>query len=219
MSKRGKRHLERIVKSNRRNSFQAICHEFNEGKKQILSKRTIQRKLHESGFKKRSMKKKLIVREVNKKKRLSWCHEKRRWTIEQWKKVIFSDESKVVIGKDQRIQIWRKNGEGWRPDLYGPKKSSSVVYEVMILGCICWSGVGTVTKVEGNIDAQKYIEVLDESLRPVLIRHFPRNDYLFQDDNAPVHRARIVKEYTARNHIKCMSWPPQFPDINIIENI
>ena len=53
LSERGKRHLERIVKSNRRNSFQAICHEFNDGKKQILSKRTIQRKLHESGFKKR----------------------------------------------------------------------------------------------------------------------------------------------------------------------
>ena len=87
----------------------------------------------------------------------------------------FSDESKVVIGKDQRIQIWRKNGEGWRPDLYGPKKSSSVVYEVMIWGYICWSGVGTATKIEGNIDAQKYIEVLDESLKPVLIRHFPRN--------------------------------------------
>ena len=42
----------------------------------------------------------------------------------KWKKVIFSDESKVVIEKDQRIQIWRENGEGWRPDLYGPKKSS-----------------------------------------------------------------------------------------------
>ena len=31
----------------------------------------------------------------------------------------------------------------------------------MILGCITYEGVGTLTVVDGNIDAQKYIKVSD----------------------------------------------------------
>ena len=45
LSERGKRHLERIVKSNRRNSFQAICQEFNEGKKANFIKKNNSEKI------------------------------------------------------------------------------------------------------------------------------------------------------------------------------
>ena len=41
----------------------------------------------------------------------------------------------------------------------------------------------------------------------------------YQDDNAPVHRARSTVEYKLQNKIKSLSWPAQSPDINIIENI
>ena len=59
-----------------------------------------------------------MIREVNRKKRLSWCREKRKLSVDNhWKKIIFSDESKIVVGQDSRIYIWRKWGEGWRPDL------------------------------------------------------------------------------------------------------
>ncbi|VDI72283.1 Hypothetical predicted protein [Mytilus galloprovincialis] len=71
--------------------------------------------------------------------------------------------------------------------------------QVMIWGCICWNGVGTLTPVEGNINAVKYQEILDEHLWPVIARHFPGGNYLFQDDNAPVHRARSTQEFVARN--------------------
>ena len=42
---------------------------------------------------------------------------------------------------------------------------------------------------------------------------------IFQDENAAAHRSRITQEYIARNIIEIMSWPTQFPDIKIIENI
>ena len=44
---------------------------------------------------------------------------------------------------------------------------------VMIWGCITWYGVSTLCQVNGNINAEKYISVLDSQLWPVIARHFP----------------------------------------------
>ena len=47
---------------------------------------------------------------------------------------------------------------------------------------------------------------------------FSDDSYGFQDDNVPVHRARIVERYKHDNSIHGMVWPAQSPDINVIEN-
>ncbi|XP_060565907.1 uncharacterized protein LOC132724940 [Ruditapes philippinarum] len=139
------RRLERLVKSNRRDSLQDITTKFNENRDRPLAKRTLQFHLHKHGFRRRVARKKLTIREVNRRKRLSWCREKRKLTVEgQWKIVIFSDESKIVVGKDSRIYIWRKRGKGWRPDLAGTRRVKPC-FELMIWGCITWYGVGTLT--------------------------------------------------------------------------
>ena len=39
------------------------------------------------------------------------------------------------------------------------------------------------------------------------------------DANAPVHRARVVREYMETNNINHTEWPAQSPDLNPIENI
>lgn len=59
--------------------------------------------------------------------------------------------------------------------------------------------------VDGNITAQKYINILYEHLRPVIARHFSDKPYLFQDDNAPVNRARITCEYKVNNAARLRS--------------
>ena len=106
----------------------------------------------------------MVVKEVNRKKRLSWCREKRWWTVQQhWKKVIFSDESKIMIGHDERVYVWRKCGEGWRPDLV-PSANVKPKYEAMIWGCITFNGVGTISDVRGNINSEKYQEILENGI-------------------------------------------------------
>ena len=213
------RQLERLVKTNRRDSLSDITLKFNENRDKPIAKRTLQFHLHKHGYNRRVAKKRVVVRDVNRKKRLSWCREKRKLTVDNyWKKVIFSDESKIVIGRDSRVYVWRKRDEGWRPDLVGPRQSKPC-YEVMIWGCISWYGVGTITAVTGNINAEKYQTILDNNLWPVIARHFPDENYIFQDDNAPVHRARSTQDFIHRNGIRTMSWPAQSPDINIIENL
>jgi transposase len=89
----------------------------------------------------------------------------------------------------------------------------------MIWGCITWYGVGTLCKVDGNINAVKYRDILDNHLWPVLDRHFADKSYRFQDDNALVHRTRILEEFKRDSGIHGMTWPAQSPDLNIIENV
>lgn len=79
---------------------------------------------------------------------------------------------------------------------------------------ISWHGIGTLCRVQGKMNAQKYIGILNTH-----IRHFPPNLYVFQDDNVPVHMARVVEEYKHDNNIGSLVWPVQSPEINIIEPV
>ena len=63
----------------------------------------------------------------------------------------------------------------------------------MIWACISWCGAGTLCFVDGNIPAEKYLEILEENWWPVIAKTFSDGRAVFQDDGTPVHTARIVK--------------------------
>lgn len=58
---------------------------------------------------------------------------------------------------------------------------------LMIFGCITYEGMGTLTIVNGNINASKFIDIIENNVWPIIARHFTNNEYIYQDDNAPVH--------------------------------
>ena len=60
----------------------------------------------------------------------------------------------------------------------------------MVWGCMCCNDVGTSACVEGNINAKKYINIIENNLWPEIACDFP--EYTFMDDSAPIHRARTV---------------------------
>ena len=123
--------IKRIVKTNRRSLLSDITTKFNEGRLDPVSKRTIQHNLH--NYQRSVVKKKLVDKSIIRKKRFAWCRGKRIWTIDNWKRVIFSDETKIMIGHDERVKIWRKRDEGWRTDIVHKKTEQNKI-EVMILG-------------------------------------------------------------------------------------
>ena len=107
--------LERLFKANRRDTLSDITLKFNENNVNPVAKRTLLYHLHA----KRPEKKIGDKRSQQKKRR---CQEKQRWSVENnwkrnWKRIIFSEESKIMIGHDEQVYVWRKTGEGWRPDL------------------------------------------------------------------------------------------------------
>ena len=43
--------------------------------------------------------------------------------------------------------------------------------------------------------------------------------FVFQDDNAPAHRARTINTFLQNQGVQRLPWPAYSPDINPIENI
>ena len=142
MSKRGEQVLSRIVKRNRRSCLKDLTKEYNQSTSCKVSTRTVQRKLHFLGYTRRSVRKTISIRAVNKTKRFAWCRGKIHWTIDNWKKVMFTDEMMIVISPDGKSKIWRKASEKWRPEslgyvAHGPKST----LKIMVWGCIKYQGI------------------------------------------------------------------------------
>ncbi len=87
-------------------------------------------------FRKRATKP--LLNQRQRRKSLTWAVEKKNWTVAQWSKVLFSDESKFSISfGNQGPRGWRKSGEAQNPCCL----KSSVKFPVSDdLGChvICW---------------------------------------------------------------------------------
>ena len=111
---RGDRKIYRIVKRNRRQSLQDITSKFNGDEGTRLSKRTIRRRLYQEGYRRGKIQKTLTICKVNRQRRILRCRGKRHWRPEQWQKVIFSDETQVVIGQNNSVKF---NWPAKSPDL------------------------------------------------------------------------------------------------------
>ncbi|GFX28860.1 transposable element Tcb1 transposase [Trichonephila clavipes] len=51
---------------------------------------------------------------------LQWCQARSMWNVTDWQKVVFSDESRFVLGTDDnRVRVWRCHGERYNsPTLF-----------------------------------------------------------------------------------------------------
>ena len=50
-------------------------------------------------------------------------------------------------------------------------------------------------------------------------RHLIIQELVFQQDNAPVHKSEVVRNFLAQEQWEVLDWPAYSPDLNPIENI
>jgi hypothetical protein len=89
----------------------------------------------------------------------------------------------------------------------------------MFWGCICGDGPISLVPIDGTMNSNKYIATLTVHLVPFLEIQPLAQLYIFQQDNAPCHKAVATGRFFRENAIDVIDdWPPYSPDLNIIEN-
>lgn len=181
-----------------------------------VSVRTIQRTLHRHpDMKWKKMKHGTMMNATHIETRLSWANEKAVWSIEEWSKVVFSDEKKWNLdGPDGLKSYWHNSKLPERVFVKRHTGGGSVT----IWGAFSSAGLTKLKFLDGNQDAASYVETLGTHLLPFL-REKHAQTHIFQHDNAPSHRARRTQEWLEANHVTTMTWPAMSPDLNPIEHL
>lgn len=187
-----------------------------------LSADTIERRIHEQlGFSSCFKIKKNFISEANRVKRLEWAEAHKDWTIEQWRRIIWSDESPFVLRYSGRVRVWRLSNERYEP--YATKGTVKHDKKINVWGCFSGRGVGKIRRVEGILKSDQMRDILAETLLPTIQLQFPNaangDNYIFQQDNDPKHTSNLVQTWLAANNVPLLPWPSQSPDLNPIENL
>ncbi len=114
-------------------------------------------------FRKRATKP--LLHQRQRQKHLTWAVEKKNWTVAQWSKVLFSDESKFCISfGNQGPRVWRKSGEAHNPCCL--KSSVKFPQSVMIWAAMSSAGVGPLCFLKSTVNAAIYQEILKLFMLP-----------------------------------------------------
>ncbi len=167
-------------------------------------------------FRKRATKP--LLNQRQRQRRLTWAVEKKNWTVAQWSKVLFSDESKFCISfGNQGPRVWRKSGEAHNP--YCLKSSVKFPQSVMIWAAMSSAGVGPLCFLKSTVNAAIYKEILEHFMLPSADKLYGDADFIFQQDLVPAHTAKGTKSWFNDHGVTVLDWPANSPDLNPIENL
>lgn len=154
--------------------------------------------------------------ESQKEQRLEFANKYVRKPVSFWKKWVFSDEKKYYMFQLKKTQ-WCDEDE--EPE---PQGTWAVPPQCYIWAAVSWYGKSKLRKIDGNLTAPKYIDILKDTLLPAERNLAESENWTFQQDQTSrgAHGAHMTREWLDENVPNtCFPWPANSPDLNIIENV
>ncbi len=82
----------------------------------------------------------------------------------------------------------------------------------MVWGCISAYSMGSLHVLEGTMNAERYIKVLEEHM-------LPSRRHVFQQDNAKPHTAASTTAWLRSRRVWVLNWPACSPDLSPIAGV
>lgn len=213
------RQLVRLVKKNRTSPSHVLAHDWKLSNGKKASASLVRRRLLANKLEWKYAVRKPRLSKAHKKARRDFCLKVKSWSKVKWRQIIFSDEMNIEVdNRKNRIRIRRMASEKYNEECIF-KRTKQGSGSIGIWCCMSYYGLGIFTLFDGRLNANRYIDILGNNLIPSIDLFHKDEPFIFQQDNAPCHRARLVTQWFQDQEIDVLSWPANSPDLNCIENL
>uniref|UniRef100_A0A9J8DF55 HTH cro/C1-type domain-containing protein n=1 Tax=Cyprinus carpio carpio TaxID=630221 RepID=A0A9J8DF55_CYPCA len=144
-TRRGDRTLRKIVEKDRFQTLGDLRKQWTESGVET-SRATVHRRV--------------LLNQKQRQKRLTWATEKQHWTVAQWSKVLFSDESKFCMSfGNQGARVWRRTGEKEMPKCLKSSVKYPQSHSNTMVSKPFTSGFGTVSRCQVVLKNEIFISI------------------------------------------------------------
>ena len=159
------RHLKRLAKDENRLSVSKIMKDLNQSLPEPITSRTVFRYLKRLSYEYKIKLKKQWLSRKHGEQRVAWCQHQAHFSQNDWRSVIFSEESMFyVLERKNQVKIWRTDEERLHQDCI-QQVSTGKEGKLGIWGDISGQGSTETRIFDENMDGQTYCDVVHHELK------------------------------------------------------
>lgn len=208
---------EKIVGYAREHHFTAP-HVINNELKLGVSDKLVRRRLDEMRLHGRVSRSTWPLTQKHRDDRVAFAQAHLHWTVDDWKKVVFADETYVGLGDNGQLWVQRPPGTAYDKE-YMKFHKHNFAEKIGFYSFFSHHGVGPVHLYPYTMKDYRYRMALDQVLLPELNKPIMNDIKFYLQDNAPYHTSSFAKAWFTNKPVELVKFPARSPDLNPIENL